>query len=277
MGKAAKKSALKKSVSKGPAKKSYVKKTVEKKTLTKKTVAKNNVAKKSQPKTSKSKVTSKATAKTSPRRSAVAKGSTNSAKVTKTLPKKAPDKGLKLSSQAKAVAKATDAAKKIKAQNIASVSESISQVEKSRAKKKPTLVASSKSKRAVLAGSKIPAGAKIGAPSVLKSQKVEALSQKHREAQVVVPRPAATFDPTMTALSETANTPVEKLAKKWNTLFKKSAKIETQPYHMRKVFEEKTGIEHKVLGWGYILSNKNDRLEVLFKDGVRFLISNYQG
>lgn len=116
--------------------------------------------------------------------------------------------------------------------------------------------------------------------SLKASSKTVALANKHLETQgkaQVAPRPAMIFDPTMAALSETANTPAEKLIKKWNSLFKKQSKIETQPYNMRKVFQEKTAVEHKILGWGYILSNKNDRLEVLFKDGVRFLISNYQG
>jgi hypothetical protein len=45
---------------------------------------------------------------------------------------------------------------------------------------------------------------------------------------------------------------------------------------MRGSFEERTAIVHKVLGWGYILANRNDRLEVLFKDGIKYLISNYK-
>ena len=32
----------------------------------------------------------------------------------------------------------------------------------------------------------------------------------------------------------------------------------------------------KVLGWGFILKNDNDRLEVLFETGIRMLISNYK-
>ncbi len=66
------------------------------------------------------------------------------------------------------------------------------------------------------------------------------------------------------------------LAGKWSTLFKKADQIEAQPYNMRAVFEERTAITHKVLGWGYILANRNDRLEVLFKDGIKYLISNYK-
>lgn len=66
------------------------------------------------------------------------------------------------------------------------------------------------------------------------------------------------------------------LASKWNSLFKKAEQIESKPYNMKGVFEEKTAIVHKILGWGYILANRNDRLEVLFKDGIKYLISNYK-
>jgi hypothetical protein len=74
----------------------------------------------------------------------------------------------------------------------------------------------------------------------------------------------------------TAEEGLSKLGKKWASLFKKAEEEKTPAYNMRGTFEEKTSIQHKVLGWGYILSNKNDRLEVLFKDGIRFLISNYK-
>lgn len=66
------------------------------------------------------------------------------------------------------------------------------------------------------------------------------------------------------------------LAQKWNALFKKSDAIESKPYNMKQIYNEKTAIIHKVLGWGYILANRNDRLEVLFKDGIKYLISNYK-
>jgi hypothetical protein len=66
------------------------------------------------------------------------------------------------------------------------------------------------------------------------------------------------------------------LAQKWSALFKKSEAIESKPYNMKATYAEKTAIVHKVLGWGYILANRNDRLEVLFKDGIKYLISNYK-
>ncbi|MCB0362371.1 MAG: hypothetical protein KDD35_06600 [Bdellovibrionales bacterium] len=67
-----------------------------------------------------------------------------------------------------------------------------------------------------------------------------------------------------------------KLAQKWMTLYRRAKNVKAVPYSMRAQYEAKTAIQHKVLGWGYILANKNDRLEVLFKDGVRYLISNYR-
>lgn len=69
---------------------------------------------------------------------------------------------------------------------------------------------------------------------------------------------------------------LSKLGKRWAALYRKAGNTKVPTYSMRGVFEEKSPIQHKVLGWGYILSNKNDRLEVLFKDGIRFLISNYK-
>lgn len=73
-----------------------------------------------------------------------------------------------------------------------------------------------------------------------------------------------------------ANEAASALSQKWSSLFKKAEQIEAKPYNMKAVFEEKTAIVHKVLGWGYILANRNDRLEVLFKDGIKYLISNYK-
>lgn len=66
------------------------------------------------------------------------------------------------------------------------------------------------------------------------------------------------------------------MGQKWASLFRKAQVKNAPAYNMRDTYEAKTGIMHKVLGWGYIVANRNDRLEVLFKDGVRFLISNYK-
>ena len=78
------------------------------------------------------------------------------------------------------------------------------------------------------------------------------------------------------SIDASPNEALSALAQKWAHLYKKAEQIEAKPYNMRAVFEEKTAITHKVLGWGYILANRNDRLEVLFKDGIKYLISNYK-
>lgn len=97
--------------------------------------------------------------------------------------------------------------------------------------------------------------------------------------EVEAPAPAKKAKGTRKTKAEKLEEQAEKtgqMTQKWNSLFKKSNDQETKPYNMRHVYEAKTGIQHKLLGWGYILNNKNDRLEVLFQDGIRFLISNYK-
>lgn len=67
------------------------------------------------------------------------------------------------------------------------------------------------------------------------------------------------------------------LGAQWNALYERSKDLEVVPYKMSDSYEARTAIMHKVLGWGYVLSTQNDRLEVLFKDGIKILISNYKG
>lgn len=61
---------------------------------------------------------------------------------------------------------------------------------------------------------------------------------------------------------------------RWAEFYNKH-RSETPPeYNIREQYESKRPIMHKTFGWGFILSNEYDRLEVLFKDGKRMLISN---
>jgi hypothetical protein len=63
---------------------------------------------------------------------------------------------------------------------------------------------------------------------------------------------------------------------KWVELNKKYGKDKAVPYKMSEKFQSMIPMQHKVLGWGFILTNENDRLEVLFETGIRMLISNYK-
>lgn len=100
----------------------------------------------------------------------------------------------------------------------------------------------------------------------------------------VVSKSKKTFEESSKKAQKTNETPVflteemSKLAKKWASLQRKATnKGEKAPsYNMRNQYEPNTPIQHKVLGWGYILNNVNDRLEVLFEEGVKYLISNYK-
>ena len=62
----------------------------------------------------------------------------------------------------------------------------------------------------------------------------------------------------------------------WTSLYERSKAVKPVPYKMSENYEAKTPILHKVLGWGYVLSSQNNRLEVLFQDGIKVLIANYK-
>ena len=63
---------------------------------------------------------------------------------------------------------------------------------------------------------------------------------------------------------------------KWADFFEKYKAVKPANYSMKDAFEANQPIQHKVLGWGWVISSENDRLEVLFKDGKKILISNYK-
>ncbi len=102
------------------------------------------------------------------------------------------------------------------------------------------------------------------------------------ESQVVVPvekntKPAKKKRKKRVTKAETLRLlQQEQLVKKWNSLLKQVETIETVKYNMKNTFKPETGLKHKTLGWGFILSNTNDRLEVLFEGGIKNLISNYK-
>ncbi|MEK2644524.1 hypothetical protein [Bdellovibrio sp. BCCA] len=61
---------------------------------------------------------------------------------------------------------------------------------------------------------------------------------------------------------------------KWHELHEKYKAMKAPSYSISGQFEAKTPLQHKIFGWGFVLSNEYDRLEVLFEDGKRMLISN---
>ena len=65
--------------------------------------------------------------------------------------------------------------------------------------------------------------------------------------------------------------------RRWKAYQNKNKDISPVPYKISGVYQDKTPIMHKKFGWGYILSIRNDRLEVMFKETVKFLVSNNLG
>jgi hypothetical protein len=153
--------------------------------------------------------------------------------------------------------------------------------------------------RPVKASSKAkPPGAKVAKSQAIEKAKTalkkesksiavkESVKAKAKEKAVTDPsaaeqksagqKPVAAKRPRKISIEISAHEAASALAAKWATLNKKAEQIDVKPYNMKGVFEERTAITHKVLGWGYILANRNDRLEVLFKDGIKYLLSNYK-
>lgn len=64
--------------------------------------------------------------------------------------------------------------------------------------------------------------------------------------------------------------------KKWIELKNRHGQEKATAYSMSGVYEAGRAIDHKVLGWGWIMKSENDRLEVLFEQGLKYLISNYK-
>ncbi len=159
-----------------------------------------------------------------------------------------------------------------KTKNAAKVAPSKSVAKKAKAQK--AVVKPKSAPKAVKAAKASPA-----APVAVKGRKVTPANIAKAKQALKKARPEAAAKPMRTrkiSVDVDPNEATSALAQKWSTLFKKSQQIESKPYNMKSSFEEKTAIVHKILGWGYILANRNDRLEVLFKDGIRYLISNYK-
>ncbi|MCX7978827.1 MAG: hypothetical protein N2578_07470, partial [Bdellovibrionaceae bacterium] len=63
---------------------------------------------------------------------------------------------------------------------------------------------------------------------------------------------------------------------RWAELYRKYGSEKAVPYDMRSSFQASRPLNHKVFGWGWVLSSENDRLEVLFKEGRKLLIANFK-
>lgn len=72
------------------------------------------------------------------------------------------------------------------------------------------------------------------------------------------------------------NRKITQAGSNWEAVYKVAKDLRARGYKMSETFDPKTPIVHKVLGWGFVLSSENNRIQVLFKDGLKTLITNYQ-
>jgi hypothetical protein len=180
----------------------------------------------------------------------------------------------------------TPASAKTKVKSVKSIKAAPAGKLKVKLAEKPSPPAEKKASPTVKPGKKAetaPAKAETGKPQAEQRQIAKAKAALRKESSATTNSSVGTAPAAATkskgkriSVDINPNEAASALSAKWITLYKKSEQIEAKPYNMKAVFEEKTAIMHKVLGWGYILANRNDRLEVLFKDGIKYLISNYK-
>lgn len=133
----------------------------------------------------------------------------------------------------------------------------------------------------------------VGAPSKAKAQeKAElqaVLSQKATQnpaekakKEALSAPPSETPEkkikkPSKSALAKAAQIQedITNAGKKWLGLYNQLRNSRTKPYDMSASFDVKSGIQHKTLGWGYVVETRGDRMDVLFKDGMKTLVINY--
>lgn len=147
--------------------------------------------------------------------------------------------------------------------------------------KKPAAKKTAKSAPVKPAAPKPAAKAKavVAKPTALVSKptpKAEAAPKPTKEAKVAAPVKAAQVADSSEKIKIDRDNMTEEQVK-WAEMYNKYKDTQATTYDMKSSFKAGAPLQHKVLGWGWIVSNENDRLEVLFKDGKRMLISNYRG
>jgi len=80
----------------------------------------------------------------------------------------------------------------------------------------------------------------------------------------------------ITKAEREATEEAERLRDKWQELHTLSEGQPAKKYKIVDSYESNSALDHAKLGWGYVLTSQNNRLEVLFEDGIKILVSNYE-
>lgn len=173
--------------------------------------------------------------------------------------KKAAEAGVSLTNQAKKIAKNTTAeiTDRVKVESSKKLKE-VAELKKIIANKTDKLTKATQNvvedvaKEAEVAGKKLKA---------IKGKVTQQLSDKK--------------DLVLKKMEERALEGLSQAARRWQLLYDKSKGIRAQVYEMSGDYKADSPIQHKVLGWGYVLSKKDNRIEVLFREGIKTLITRY--
>lgn len=120
---------------------------------------------------------------------------------------------------------------------------------------------------------------KVSAKSVAKDEVeavAEATPKTEKAAEAATAKPVKAAKSSKSAAAKASSADMGEDQKKWSELKEKHGHSKAVNYNLSGQFEAQSPLMHKVLGWGFILSNQNDRLEVLFETGRKTLISNYK-
>lgn len=80
----------------------------------------------------------------------------------------------------------------------------------------------------------------------------------------------------ITKAEREATDEADRLRDKWQELHTLSEGQPAKKYKIVDSYESNSALDHAKLGWGYVLTSQNNRLEVLFEDGIKILVSNYE-
>jgi len=107
-------------------------------------------------------------------------------------------------------------------------------------------------------------------------KKTEDSAEEVATPKTLTKKEAAPKKKRLTKAEKEAIAEVERLKEKWDELHALSEGQPAKKYAMTEDYEANMAVDHASLGWGYVLSSQNNRLEVLFEQGIKVLISNYK-
>ncbi len=137
----------------------------------------------------------------------------------------------------------------------------------------PTIEASSEEK----SEPKVLEEKNTAAPSIdKKTEKNKKDSDKRSEKQNPLKESKTSPDNLTDKINDISAEHLSDEGKLWLAQKIKHGKNTCPTYNMSEQYPAQSPLIHKTLGWGFILSNNNDRLEVLFETGKKILISNYK-